>query len=513
MSTANLTQLETAHRAAIVEVHSYRVEVDVRDAVVAEQAEFPVTATLELTLSEPDTWLDFIGSVDRVLVDGAERPVDHDGARLRLTGLPVAKRTGVTVEGRARYSRTGEGLHRFVDPVDGETYLYTQYEPADARRVFPALEQPDLRAPFTFVVTGPEEWWFGSNQPERTRTRVADGVVRVEFEPTLTLSTYITCLCAGPYHRVAEHRAGLELGLLCRRSLAQYLDADELFRVTEAGLEWFTANFGPYPWGTKYDQIFVPEYNLGAMENPGLVTFTEQYLFRSMPTPAQLQARANTVLHEMSHMWFGDLVTPRWWGDLWLKESFAEFMGSHVSVESAGFEEGWVNFATQRKVGAYLADSMPTTHPVVADIPDLEAAKTNFDRITYSKGASALTQLVHFVGLPAFLAGARRYFAAHEFSSATLADFMDALAAETDRDLSTWIRAWLQSSGHDTLTATVLAEPDDGSIRELVVHRDFLGAGDTGADRPHATTVGLYRLVGQRLELDSRHDVVLTAGE
>ncbi|MBB1483916.1 aminopeptidase N [Tessaracoccus sp. MC1865] len=529
MSSANLSQQETAHRAATVEVHAYHVEVDVRDAVDPAHHDFPVVARLTLTAAEGETWLDFLGEVDSLLIDGEPQPVQYDGARLRLTDLPVGRRCEVLVGARARYSRTGEGLHRFVDPVDGETYLYTQYEPADARRVFPTMEQPDVRAPFTFSVTGPAGWWFGSNQPEANRTPVSDGVVRVDFEPTATLSTYITCLCAGPYHRVtaawtdaplgARQPTGpsetreLELGLLCRRSLVQHLDADELFRVTRAGLDWFTENFSPYPWGAKYDQIFVPEYNLGAMENPGLVTFTEQYLFRSTPTPAQLQGRANTVLHEMSHMWFGDLVTPRWWGDLWLKESFAEFMGTHVSVEAAGFDEGWVNFATQRKVGAYLADSMPTTHPVVADIPDLEAAKTNFDRITYSKGASALTQLVHFVGLPAFLAGSRRYFTAHAFSSATLADFIDALAAETDRNLSTWSAAWLQTAGHDTLSATVLAEPGDGTVRELVVHRDFFGAGDADAGRPHATTVGLYRLVGDRLELDSRHDVVLAAGE
>lgn len=530
MSSANLSQQETAHRAQHVEIHSYAVDVDVRGAVDPDEALFPVTATLSLTTGRPETWLDFIGEVDRLLVDGEECPVEYDGARLQLRDLPTGVPCEVTVEARARYSRTGEGLHRFTDPVDGETYLYTQYEPSDARRVFPNMEQPDIRAPFTFSLTGPEGWWFGSNEPEERREEVADGVVRVQFGPTKTLSTYITCLCAGPYHRVVDAwrpfvDSGLasspadaqgpviELGLLCRRSLVQYLDSDELFRVTKAGLDWFTENFGEYPWGAKYDQIFVPEYNLGAMENPGLVTFTEQYLFRSTPTPAQLQGRANTVLHEMSHMWFGDLVTPRWWGDLWLKESFAEFMGSHVSVEAAGFEEGWVNFATNRKVGAYLADSMPTTHPVVADIPDLEAAKTNFDRITYSKGASALTQLVHYVGLPAFLAGSRRYFATHPFSSATLADFIAALDEETQRDLSSWIDAWLRSAGHDTLSATVLAEAEDSTIRELTIRRDFHGAGDATADRPHATTVGLYRLKGSSLELDVRYDVTLTSAE
>ncbi|AQP43733.1 aminopeptidase N [Tessaracoccus flavus] len=510
MSSANLTQAETAHRASAVNVHSYTVDVDVRDARDQASQTFRVTSTIELTTAKPDTWVDFIGEVDDVLVDGEAWPFHHDGARIQLTGLP-AERCAVTVRGRGHYSRTGEGLHRFVDPADGETYLYTQYEPADARRVFPNFEQPDMRAPFTFSLTGPSDWWLGSNQPEASREEVEPGVVRVEFSPTPTLSTYITCLCAGPYHRVDDTwRGKIELALLCRQSMARYLDAEELFRLTKAGLDWFTEAFGEYPWG-KYDQIFVPEYNLGAMENPGLVTFTESYLFRSPATPAQLQARANTLVHEMSHMWFGDLVVPRWWGDLWLKESFAEFMGSHVSVEACGFKEGWVNFASNRKVGAYLADSMPTTHPVVADIPDLEAAKTNFDRITYSKGASALTQLVHYVGLDAFLAGCRRYFAQHAFGAATLADFIAALDAEAARDLSGWVEAWLRTAGHDTLSAQTRVE--DGVIAELLVRRDFEGAGDPEADRPHATTVGLYVLDGDRLVLDARHEVLVEGPE
>ena len=504
--SANLTQLETAARAAAVTLHAYRVDVDVRDARDEAVTQFPVVSEIELTTTAPDTWIDFIGTVDGVTVDGEARPVDHDGARLRLTGLTTGTPIVVRVAGRGVYSRTGEGLHRFTDPVDGETYLYTQYEPSDARRVFPNFEQPDMRAPFTFTLTGPAQWWLGSNQHEESRQEVADGVVRVTFAPSQPLSTYITCLCAGPYHRVQDAWGELELGLLCRRSLAPYLDAEELFRETKAGFGWFTTHFGDYPWGTKYDQIFVPEYNLGAMENPGLVTFTEAYLFRSTATPAQLQARCNTLVHEMSHMWFGDLVTCRWWGDLWLKESFAEFMGSHVSVEACGFDEGWVNFATGRKVGAYQADSMPTTHPVVARIDDLEAAKTNFDRITYSKGASALTQLVHYVGLDAFLAGSRRYFAAHAFGSGTLTDFVAALDAETDQDLSGWIGAWLETAGHDTLRPDVTLA-DDGTVATLRIER----ISPDDARRPHATTVGRYGLVDGKLRLLGRDDVLIDA--
>ncbi|OCL31452.1 aminopeptidase N [Tessaracoccus lapidicaptus] len=509
MSSANLSHAETSERARLVTVHAYRVDVDIRDAANPDVDTFPVTSSIDLTSLATETWLDFLGEVDAVEVDGTAQPVEHDGARIALSSLPTGRPCTVTVRARGRYSRTGEGLHRFVDPADGETYLYTQYEPADARRVFPNLEQPDIRAPFTFSLTGPAGWWLGSNQPAASREEVADGVVRVGFEPTRTLSTYITCLVAGPYHRVTDTWGDMELGLMCRQSLARYLDADELFRLTKAGLDWLTANFGEYPWGAKYDQIFVPEYNLGAMENPGLVTFTEHYLFRSPATPAQLQGRANTLVHEMSHMWFGDLVTCRWWGDLWLKESFAEFMGSHVSVEACGFADGWVNFATSRKVGAYLADAMPTTHPIVADIPDLEAAKTNFDRITYSKGSAALTQLVHYVGLDAFLAGCRRYFRTHAFGAASLADFIAALDHETDRDLSGWIAAWLETSGHDRLSAHVDAHA--GRLAGLRVRRDT-PAGDS-ADRPHATTVGLYALTDGSLTLLRRLDVVIAGQE
>ncbi len=506
MRAANLTHAEVFGRAAAVAVHAYRVDVDVRDAADPDNRSFPVRAELELTCNAEDTWLDFIGEVDEVTVDGHPRAVEYDGARIELTDLPP-RRTIVTVSGRAYYSRTGEGMHRFVDPADGNTYLYTQYEPADARRVFPNLEQPDLRAPFHLSLTGPAHWQLLSNEPEVARTEVADGVVRVDFEPTKPLSTYITCFVAGPYHRVDDTHGDLDLALLCRQSIAEHLDADELFRLTKAGLDWFQTNFGPYPWGPKYHQVFVPEYNLGAMENPGLVTFTEHYLFRSAPTAAQLQARANTLVHEMSHMWFGDLVTCRWWGDLWLKESFAEFMGSHVSVEACGFGDGWVNFATARKVGAYLADAMPTTHPVVDWVADLEAAKTNFDRITYSKGASVLTQLVHYVGLDAFLRGARRYFAEHAYSSATLEDFMDALSAETDRDLSGWVDDWLRTAGHDTLKGYV--HHVNGIIDQLAVQRDHYGSGDCSADRPHQTTVGLYRLKDGRLHLAARYPVTV----
>ena len=506
---ANLTREETAARARAIRIERQRVSVDVRDATDLSQPTYPVATTIWLSTSEPSTWLDYQGdAVTAVLVDGESRAVEFDGARIHLRDLPTEHACVIEVQGASRYSRSGEGMHRFLDPADGETYLYTQYEPADARRVFPCFEQPDIKPRFDFELTGPAAWHLLSNQAEVSRQSVGNNMVHVTFASTPPLSTYLTCLVAGPYHRVddvwSSPRGEVELSWLCRASLAQYLDAEELFRITTAGLDYLDSAFGEYVWG-KYHQVMVPEYNLGAMENPGLVTYTEAYVFRSPATPAQYQQRSNTILHEMSHMWFGDLVTPRWWSDLWLKESFAEFMGAHLSKEAAGFEDAWLNFTGGRKARAHVADSMPTTHPIVADIINLEAAKNNFDAITYSKGASALTQLVHYVGLEAFFAGCRLYFERHAYGNATLTDFLAALAETSGRDLQSWADAWLQTRGHDELTAEVLEA--DGLVERLVIRRGP-GPMEDGT-RPHATTVGLYDRVEGHLELRERHSILI----
>ncbi len=510
---ANLTREETAARARAIRIEKQRVSVDVRDATDLSQPTYPVNTSITLTSSGPQTWLDYQGdAVTAVLVDGDPRPVEFDGARIQLRGLPLDQVCVVEVQGASRYSRSGEGMHRFQDPVDAQIYLYTQYEPADARRVFPCFEQPDIKPQFTFELTGPEQWQLLSNQPEISREAMGNEVDHVIFAPTPPLSTYLTCLVAGPYHRVDDvwvsPGGDVELAWLCRASLAPHLDAEELFRITTAGLDYLNVAFGEYVWG-KYHQVMVPEYNLGAMENPGLVTYTESYVFRSPATPAQYQQRSNTILHEMSHMWFGDLVTPRWWSDLWLKESFAEFMGAHLSKEAAGFEDAWLNFTGGRKSRAHVADSMPTTHPIVADIPDLEAAKNNFDAITYSKGASALTQLVHYVGLEAFFAGCRLYFERHAFGNATLTDFLAALTETSKMDLQSWADAWLQTRGHDELTAEV--QGSDAVIERLVIRRGP-GEMDDGT-RPHATTVGLYDMVDGRLSLRDRHNVLISSDD
>ena len=480
MDTANLTREETAARSAAVTVHRIRVELDLTGAPERARTGFLTTTTLEFDATAPTTWLDFIGEeVRRVVLNGVEQEVAYDGARISLTGLSASN--VVHVEAVGAYSRSGEGLHRFHDPVDDETYLYTQYEPADARRVMACFEQPDIKAAYTFVIDAPSGWEVLSNQSP-VHTDLGVGVQRVEFAPTLPISSYITAVAAGPYARVDGewHRdeQRIALGVFVRRSLAPHLEGDEILEVTRQGLDFFTDAFAyPYPWG-KYDQIFVPEYNLGAMENPGLVTFTESYLSRGAATDAQRAARANTILHEMAHMWFGDLVTMTWWDDLWLKESFADYMGAHASAVATRFHDAWVKFAATRKAWAYQQDQLPTTHPIVADITDLEAAKLNFDGITYAKGAAVLKQLVAFVGDEAFFEGARRYFAANAFGNTTLEDFLVQLSAVSGRDMRDWSAAWLQTSGVSTLW--IEADGDGGP---------FLRQTDP---RPHRLRIGLY---------------------
>ncbi|WP_410873107.1 aminopeptidase N [Nocardia sp. A7] len=492
MHTANLTRSETAARSATVTVRAYHVELDLSAAPDQTREGFATTTTVEFDASVEQTWLDFIGlSVESLTLNGAQVAVEYDGARLVVDGL--SESNVVVVRGTGAYSRSGEGLHRFLDPVDDQTYLYTQYEPADARRVFACFEQPDMKAPFTFAVSAPAGWEVVSNRPYAAIQN--NGVLQnVVFSPTLPISTYITAIAAGPYHRVesswARGELTIPLGIYCRASLARYLDADTIFEVTAQGLDFFAEHFDyPYPWG-KYDQVFVPEYNLGAMENPGLVTFTEAYVFRGAATAAQYEGRANTILHEMAHMWFGDLVTMVWWDDLWLKESFADYMGALASSEATEWTDAWVAFANRRKAWAYLQDQLPTTHPIVADITDLEAAKLNFDGITYAKGASVLKQLVAYVGREQFFSGVRRYFRTHAFGNTTLDDLLTELSAESGRDLAGWARAWLQTTGMSTLTL------EDGAV----VQTD---------PRPHRLAVGLYDfdtagelVLRERVELD-----------
>ncbi len=487
MHTANLTREETAARSAAITLHRIRVELDLTGAPERARTGFPTTTVLEFDATVQSTWLDFIGEeVVRVEVNGEERAVVYDGARLAIDGLAASN--VVVVEAVGAYSRSGEGLHRFHDPADDRTYLYTQYEPADSRRVMACFEQPDMKAEYTFVVDAPSGWEVLSNQSP-AHVDLGVGVQRVQFAPTLPISSYITAVAAGPYARVdgewTRDEQRVTLGVFVRRSLVDHLEADEILEVTRQGLDFFTDAFAyPYPWG-KYDQIFVPEYNLGAMENPGLVTFTEGYLSRGAATEAQRASRANTILHEMAHMWFGDLVTMHWWDDLWLKESFADYMGALGVDEATDFRTAWVTFASRRKAWAYVQDQMPTTHPIVADIVDLEAARQNFDGITYAKGASVLKQLAAYVGREAFFEGARRYFAANAFGNTTLDDFLVELSAVSGRDMTDWAAAWLQTTG----VSTIWTETDADGGHHLV--QDDV--------RPHRLRIGLYDRVDGRI--------------
>jgi aminopeptidase N len=494
---SNLTHAECRARADALTVASYRVALDLAAAADPDTATFRSRSTITFTARGGPTWVDLIA--DRVVaarLDGRDLDVSgYDGAR-----LPVTAADGVNelvVEADCRYSRTGEGLHRFADPADGATYLYTHFEPTDARRMFANFEQPDLKARFTFVVTAPSGWAVLSGQPEAGREDGPDGAVTVTFAPTPPQSTYLTAVAAGPYHHVTEVRVGADgretvLGAACRASMAEHLRPDGILTVTRQGLDFYEDAFGhPYPWG-KYDSIFVPEYNLGAMENPGLVTFTERYLHRGHATRADRARRAEVILHEMAHMWFGDLVTPRWWDGTWLKESFADLMGYHVSEAATEFDGAWTTFAGRRKQWAYHQDQLPTTHPVVAVVDDLEAARQVFDGITYAKGASVLKQLMAYVGEKAFFAGARDYFARHAFGNTELADLLDSLERASGRDLRAWSRAWLETAGISRLDPVVETGADGRITRLAVTQTATDPVTGTPVDRPHRAVVGLY---------------------
>jgi aminopeptidase N len=507
VSNQNLQRDEAAARSALITTASYDVALDVRQAVDPTVAGYTTCSVINFAAAEAgtSTFLDFIGSdVHSVVLNGESLQVEDvvDGARIRLDNLQLDNQ--VTVTGTALYSRSGEGMHRFVDPADGQCYLYTQYEPADARRVFANFEQPDLKAAFTFHVTAPADWQVASNGVEAARTLLGSdpATARWDFATTKPMSTYITTVLAGPYFKAQDRwQATLDdgthldvpLALYCRASMAGSFDFGELFRLTKAGLDFFNRLFAfPYPWG-KYDQAFVPEYNLGAMENPGLVTFTESYVFTSRATDAQYQARANTLMHEMAHMWFGDLVTMQWWDDLWLKESFADYMGTLGVDRATDWDSAWVSFANKRKSWAYVQDQLPTTHPIVADIPDLEAAKQNFDGITYAKGASVLKQLVAYVGFDAFIEGSRNYFRTHAYSNTTLADLLAALSDASGRDLAGWAQLWLQTSGMSTLSLDIAAGNDDGVLGAVRIVQDATDPVTGGEElRPHRLRVGFY---------------------
>jgi aminopeptidase N len=517
VAVPNLTRDDAARRAQLLAVDSYDVQFDLTDGAGRPgEHTFGSTTTVRFTCREPgaDTFIDLVAErVRSATLNGVELDVatyTEEGG-LPLPGL--AAENTLVVEADCRYSNSGEGLHRFVDPEDGQVYLYTHFEPAEAKRVFTCFDQPDLKGTYTVHVTAPFDWQVVSNTGGRTVEAGPAGSQLVHFEPTKRLSTYLLALIAGPYARVTDDHDGIPLGLYCRASLAEHLDPEELFRVTKQGFDFYHRVFDyPYPFD-KYDQLFVPEFNAGAMENAGAVTILEDYVFRSKATRARYERRAETVLHELAHMWFGDLVTMRWWDDLWLNESFATYISTLCQAEATEYTTAWTTFANTEKAWAYAQDQLPSTHPIAADMVDVAAVEVNFDGITYAKGASVLKQLVAYVGREEFLRGVQRYFRTHEYGNTTLADLLDPLSEATGRDLSAWAEQWLQTSQVNTLRP-VFEVTGDGryagfAIEQTAVpehpvlrrHRLAVGLYDTGPDGLTRTTRVELDVDGERTEV------------
>ncbi len=499
MPGTNLTRDEAATRGALLSIDSYAIDLDL---TVSDKA-FASTTTIRFSCAEPgaSTFADLHGAtVGEITLNGEtlDAGAVYRDSRIQLDGLQAENELRVVCE--LPYSHTGEGLHRFVDPADQRVYLYSQFEVPDARRVYTTFEQPDLKSVFDFTVTAPADWVVISNAETPEPEEAGDGKGVWRFPTTERMSTYITALIAGEYHRVDDVYEGkhgtIALGHLCRQSLAEHLDHDALNKVTKQGFAFFEEAFDfPYPFG-KYDQAYVPEYNMGAMENAGCVTFRDEYLPRSRQTHTFYEQRANTVLHEMAHMWFGDLVTMSWWDDLWLNESFAEWASHHAMSQATEFTDVWTGFTNARKNWAYRQDQLPSTHPIAADNFDLEAVEVNFDGITYAKGASTLKQLVAWVGIDEFLAGLRAYFRAHAFANSEFADLLGALEKASGRELDSWAQEWLQTSGVNTLRP-VFEVDDDGSFSSFSVAQTAAEAFPTL--RRHRIGVGLYDVQGDAI--------------
>ena len=503
MPGQNLTRLEAADRSATVHTQSYDVTLD----LTRGETVFGSSTTARFT-STPgsSTFIDLIAPVVHSIslngraLDPAEVYAD---SRITLTGLAADNELVVIAD--CAYMHTGEGLHRFTDPADGETYLYSQFEVPDSRRVFAVFEQPDLKASFTFTVTTPSSWTVLSNSPtpEPTPTENSDGsddAHTFAFAPTEPMSSYVTAIVAGPYmgatdEYVASDGRTVPLGVYCRKSLVEHMDSAEILDLTKRGFAYYEDLFAtPYAF-TKYDQIFVPEFNAGAMENAGCVTHRDDYIFRSRPVEARVERRAVTILHELAHMWFGDMVTMTWWNDLWLNESFAEFTSTLATAEITRWDQAWTTFQTLEKGWAYNQDQLSSTHPVAAEINDLHDVEVNFDGITYAKGASVLAALVGYVGRENFFTGIQRYLAAHAYSNAELGDLLRELEAVSGRDLSSWTRLWLQEAGVTTLRLEVVTDAD-GVITQAAVRQE-IPADSPASLRPHRVAIGSYSPTGR----------------
>jgi len=516
--TPNITKQDAIARAQLLTVESYDVELDLTGAGGGPSERTfrsRTTVVFGARTAGAGTFIDVIADrLHEVTLNG--RPVDVAGyvpaEGIALTGL--AEHNELVVDADLLYTSIGQGLHRFVDPIDDEVYLYSQFETTDAKRMFACFDQPDLKATFTLRVTAPAGWRVMSNGAVERVEQAGEhgGTKTVHFATTPRLSTYLTALVAGAYHEVRDSHDGIDLGLFCRRSMAEHLDSDELFTVTKQGFDWYHENFGVrYAFG-KYDQLFVPEFNAGAMENAGCVTFLEDYVFRSRVTDTRYERRATTVLHEMAHMWFGDLVTMRWFEDLWLNESFAEWAATIAQAEATRWTHAWTTFANVEKTWAYRQDQLPSTHPIACDIPDAEAVEVNFDGITYAKGASVLKQLVAYVGRDEFLAGVRQYFSDHAYGNTTLDDLLSSLKAASGRELSDWAKLWLETSGLNTISPSYELDAEGRLASFEVLQTAPTETAKDNTLRPHRLAIGGYDFDGQATPEHPRGRLVRTFG-
>lgn len=500
MPGVNLTRDEAATRSTLVKTHSYRIDLDLTTSAQT----FIAKTTVKFSGLKPgqSTFIDAVGKrVIAASLNGVAFEVkDYDGQTIHLPALAAENELILEIE--ANYSNTGEGLHRFVDPADNEVYLYTQFETGDARQMYACFDQPDQKATFTISAITPKHWEVISNYEIDSVTDVGSDSKKVQFKESQIISTYVTAIVAGPYQHVHDEYVGektIPLGIYARKSFFHHVDADNIFKVTKQGFAYFEKTFGlAYPFG-KYDQLAVAEYNWGAMENVGCVTFHEDVLiFRSKVTESKHLGRASTILHEMAHMWFGDLVTMKWWEDLWLNESFAEWASYMATSEATQYKTAWTEFNALRKNWAYRQDQLSTTHPIATEMKDLEDVKTNFDGISYAKGASVLQQLVEHVGRENFIKGLRIYFTKHAFKNTTLNDLMVELEATSGRDLKPWAATWLQTAGVNTLRPEI--EIESGVYKKLAIKQEAptmpVGSKEL---RPHRLRVALFDIAGDSL--------------
>lgn len=508
MPGSNLTRIEAEARKEVLEapVH-YHVSLD----LTVGGRTFGSTTTIEFgAKAGSETFLDLIADeVSEVTLNGEALDPAKAFADDRIALKGLKERNEVVVKALCRYSNTGEGLHRSVDPSDGNVYLYSQFEVPDARRVYAVFDQPDVKAVFDFEVDAPESWIVTSNMPVASETKVdgqtqegtleggeSEGIKHWVFEPTPVMSSYLTAICAGPYaqwHDEYDNEDGrtVPMAMYCRQALAEAFakDVDYLFDITKKGFAFYAKTWGvPYPYA-KYDQIYVPEYNAGAMENIGMVTIRDQYVFESKVTDALAERRVVTVLHELAHMWFGDYVTMKWWNDLWLNESFAEFTSTLATAEATEWTDGWATFCSGEKSWGQSQDQLPTTHPIVAPINDLNDTYVNFDGITYAKGASVLKQLVAYAGRERFFEGIHNYLDKHAYANATLADLLGELEKTSGRDMKAWSELWLEQAGINTI-APELETAADGTIASLKLIQS--APAEHPVLRPHRLALGFY---------------------